>query len=77
MRVRFTLPAIGVEVEGPVVTALVEDGEIPGGGGGNSSWNAGVAFAGRTDPDFIVPGRHRHPEEIDLHGVWVDLRLRI
>src|ERR1700733_1622608 len=73
----YLASSIGVEVEGPMVTALVEDGNIPGGVGGNSYRTAGAAFAGGTDPDFIVPGRHRHPEEIDLHPICADLRLRI
>ena len=67
---------VGVEIEGPVLAALVDDGEIAFGDGGDSDGESRTGCAGVLKLDLIGGnGRKRDAEEIDLDRGGVVLLL--
>ncbi len=67
------LAGVGVEVEGPMLTPLIDDGEIAVGGGGNSTRNTGADGAAGAEAYLVAGGGgDGEAKEVDLNGggVW-------
>ena len=60
---------VGVEVEGPVLMSLIDDGEITGSSGGDVSGPWGLDGSGGTNLDGAAVIAAMDAIEIDLDGI--------
>ena len=63
------LAGVGVEVEGPVLMSLIDDGEVAGGGGGDVAGVWGLDGAGGTGLDGTTVIAGMEAVEVDLDGI--------